>query len=708
MKKKKEPTEQRPDQLKIIHKMVLELASGNLGYRASPCGPREDLDSILSGINMLGEELQASTVSLEYLKSIYKGIVDMCIVLTPEKLIKSVNTPLTKLLQYEEKHLLGKPFNFLYKDEMQPSESQVYEALYSRGFFYNINTHFITSQGKGIPVLCSCSLLYDNKKNITGILYIAKDVSEQKKYEEALHQRKELFELALRASNDGIWDWDLQNQNYYFSTRWKAMLGYKPNELADTLDSWDQTIHPEDKVAALQQLEDFNQGKTSEFNAIHRYYHKNGSILYMFSRCIHHKDSEGNILRMIWAHTDITFQKMTELELKNAKEQAEAANLAKSDFLANIGHEIGTPLNSIIGLTEQLLSSDLNEELREYLSMIEISGKNLSRLLLDLLDLNKIETGKLVLDNEIFNFTHTISSALKPYEFMAQEKGLNFSIHFDKSIAMENFQGDPFRIVQILINLITNSIKFTSEGTIKISFRLVKDAALKKDEAYIQGVVADSGRGISPEKQGIIFNRFEQGDQIINRNFGGSGLGLVIVKQLVDLMEGEVSVVSPAPYNLLSSEPGTEFRFLIKVKKVFVEKVKNEVVLNKTGKQLVLEKEYKILMVEDNEMNQYIANKTLKEIGFEVEFVNNGLKAVEVALNKDFDLILMDTEMPVMNGIEAIKMLREKFYTKPILIILSDNDKEVIAKGLEAGMNGYIEKPFEKTVIFDAISKVLN
>lgn len=693
--------DKRTEQLEQINILVLELASGNFNFRINTLGENDELDSIVTGINMLGEELQASTVSLNYLNSIYKGIVDMCIVLDPEHVIISINEKVRTLLQYEEKELIGKPISFICDSIYATSDTFSKEILEKEGFYYNIERNFKAKNGATIPVSCSGSLLYDNKKRVSGILYIAKDVSVQKKNEEELKKSKELIELALRASNDGIWDWDLTNHQFYFSPRWKEMLGYADDEFLNSLEAWEDSIFPEDKEIALQRLDEYNEGKVPEFKEIQRYYHKNGQTLYILSRCIHQKDESGRVTRMIWAHTDITFQKQAELDLQIAKEQAEAANMAKSLFLTNMSHEIRTPLNAILGFTNHLLGSALSDDQRKFLSLIDTSGKNLSKLLCDILDLSKIETGKLELDYQEFNFRDSISSTLEPYKFIANDKRLAFELTFDESIPTGNIISDPLRINQVIINLVANSIKFTKEGSIKVNFAAKEDPSLKEDEVFIEVKVTDTGLGIPAEKKDVIFERFNQADNSVTRKYGGSGLGLTIVRQMVHLLGGEVDFKSPAP----GTKQGTEFTFLIKIK--LIKEIKQNRKIKTSSGDLFFNKVYKVLVVEDNEMNQILAMNVLQDIGIEAILVENGLEAVEKVDREDFDLILMDIQMPVMNGIEATKLIRAKKFRKPILALSANVGTEDIGNCFEAGMNLHIAKPFTKEEIFDALSRFL-
>lgn len=688
-----------------IYRLIIELASGNFGYRLEPSDREDEMDAIIAGINMLGEELQASVVSRDYLTSMFEGVVDMLIVLNPDGSIQNINSTAAKLLAYPKQELTGKSFSLLsYTNSPGHPLEKFIQKLYTENHCYNIEDQFLASNGKRIPVSCSFSLLYDQQKIISGILCIAKDITLQKPAEEELKRSKEFFELALQASNDGIWDWDLITNQIYFSPRWKHMLGYADHELADSLDTWKKVMYRDDYLLALTSIEAYNNGLLTELKLIQRYHHKNGSLVYMLSRGIHHKNESGQVIRMIWAHTDITSQKLAEIELQKAKVQAEMANKSKSRFLSNMSHEIRTPLNGILGFTDFLMQTRLSAEQAEYLQLLKTSGHNLSKLLGDILDLNKIEEGKLSLENINFNLREVISSFIKPYHYMAEEKNLDFRLTFDPLIPYDAITGDPSRINQIMVNLLGNALKFTREGGIAVHFELVPSHSSTKEEICIRGSVADTGPGIPTDKQKAIFETFTQADNSVTRKFGGSGLGLSIVRQLAALMGGETGVNSPAlPKPFPAADPGSEFWFTFKLT-IRAVQVPDKPKQNDTGKKLHFELPYTILVVEDNQVNQMIASKILKDLGAQVSIAENGQEGLEKAVQNNFDVIFMDIQMPVMDGYSATQMLRKHGYHKPIIGLSANVYKEDVEKCLQSGMNAHLAKPFSKEEIFRIVT----
>lgn len=379
--------------------------------------------------------------------------------------------------------------------------------------------------------------------------------------------------------------------------------------------------------------------------------------------------------------------------LKETKEQAEIANRAKGSFLANMSHEIRTPLNGILGFTEIMLTENLSDEHRFYLETIRSSGKNLAQLINDILDLSKIESGKLELEKIEFNLSKVINANINAQKPLAEQKGLKLSLDIDQSIPKEVL-GDPVRIGQIFTNLIGNAVKFTEEGCINISVSLINQ---KDDELTIEGRVKDTGIGIPPGKEETIFQTFTQSDETITRRFGGTGLGLSIVKSLVSQMGGNISVNSPVNKEKNS---GTEFIFSIKLA---LPKGKYDNNFNDSEAEKLNPVE--ILIVDDNRVNLIVAQKMLEHCGASVTTAISGKDAIEKVKLKDFGIILLDIQMPEIDGYKTATILRGSGYKKPIIALSASAYREDIRKSLDAGMNDHIQKPFTIKQLVSAINK---
>ena len=409
--------------------------------------------------------------------------------------------------------------------------------------------------------------------------------------------------------------------------------------------------------------------------------------------------------------SDITIRKQTERKLsenltylvKMNKELAEAKRLAeesvkvKQDFMANMSHEIRTPMNAIIGFTNLLLKSELSAEQKKFLENIKDSGENLIVIINDILDFSKIEAGKLTIENSEFNLDKLLDVLYEMFKHKAEEKSISFSIEKDDQLP-SFFMGDSVRINQVLMNLLSNSLKFTSEGHVKVKLKKLGE---KENQVNIEFRVEDTGIGIDEEKQKTIFESFTQAQSDTTRKYGGTGLGLTIVKKLVNLMNGEVSLVSEL-------DKGSAFVFNIPLT---VSSTKKEVIAEPDEKVEV--GRLNILLAEDNELNQILAKRVLNNFGFDVEIAENGKIAVEMFKEKDYDIILMDIMMPEMDGLEATRIIRKEMNPPkcniPILamtaFIFTDEDDN---KYLSSGMNDYILKPFNPDKLYNKIADLVN
>jgi PAS domain S-box-containing protein len=397
---------------------------------------------------------------------------------------------------------------------------------------------------------------------------------------------------------------------------------------------------------------------------------------------------------------DITERKRIEEELHAAKEYAENASLSKSRFLANMSHEIRTPISAILGFTSLLKQQPLSVESLEYLNYISASGEILLKLIGDVLDLTKIEEGKFELLEEPFHLKEVLTSNLSPYRFRAHEKGLQFELVFDDNLPIYAI-GDYGKLSQIVINLIGNALKFTKQGGIKIRFS-AQQASVPGQPVWLKVSVTDTGIGIPEEKLKLIFQSFTQADSSVSREYGGSGLGLSIVKELVERMGGKLGVESSMNF---SEGTGSTFWFTIPIQETSALDVPAQA-NQRTFAELDYKGELHVLVVDDNEINQRLAGAMLQKMGCKVTLAGNGQEAIQKLLETPFQLILMDIQMPLMNGYQATVYIRTTLkLTIPILGLSANVYKEEIEQCYQSGMNDYLGKPYTEINLREKVLK---
>ena len=402
----------------------------------------------------------------------------------------------------------------------------------------------------GNRVICETVLvlLRDETSEATiGTISVYHDITDRALAQQALRISQERLKLALDSTEDGLWDWQLDTGECYFSPRWLEMLDYQPGDLEENISAWEPLVHPDDRRLVNSELQAHLDGKIPIYELEHRLRKKSGDWCWVLGRGkVVERDRNGQPLRMVGTNIDITERKKSEKELKKAKTMAEAANLAKSQFLANMSHEIRTPMNGILGMAGLLVGMDLSQTQKDFVQTIHASADNLLTILNDILDFSKLEAGEMQLEMLEFNIASCVDDVVKLLSTQADNKGLNLAHSIAPNIP-ETLLGDPSRLRQILINLVGNAIKFTASGEVKISLEVVHNDSSShqaRNQARIRFEIADTGIGITQTDIDKLFRSFSQVDASNTREYGGTGLGLAICKQLVDLMRGEIGVES--------------------------------------------------------------------------------------------------------------------------------------------------------------------
>lgn len=410
-----------------------------------------------------------------------------------------------------------------------------------------------------------------------------------------------------------------------------------------------------------------------------------------------YRDGSGRPLRLVGAMQDITERKRSEAAMAEAKEAAEASNRAKSAFLATMSHEIRTPLNGVLGMAQAMAAEDLSETQRDRLKIIRESGEILLAILNDVLDLSKIEAGKLDLETIDFDLGEIARGAHAAFTALANRQGLAFE--FDIEAARGVYRGDPTRLRQILYNLISNALKFTQEGEIRVT--------AKRIEGGLSITVSDTGVGIPADRLKTLFSKFSQVDASTTRRFGGTGLGLAICRELAELMGGGVAV---------SSAPGIGSDFTLTLPLLRVGDSEEAHSLQGDSPNLpgalAPMAALRVLAAEDNAVNQLVLKTLLAQIGVEPVLVANGRDAVQAWEDGDWDLVLMDVQMPEMDGLTATSLIRQRERETsrartPVIALTANAMSHQIAAYFEAGMDGHIAKPIEARKLFQLIETVL-
>jgi PAS domain S-box-containing protein len=516
---------------------------------------------------------------------------------------------------------------------------------------------------------------------------------------QSLAMSEERFTLAIEGTQDGIWDWNITSNEVVFSKNWKSMLGYEESDVGTQLDDWKLRVHPDDVEPVIQKIEEHFRGESEIYEAQMRMLCKDKSYKFILARGRAVFNDQGEPIRMVGFHTDMSEKKVLEDNLVKAKTEAENANHAKSDFLANMSHEIRTPLNGILGLTELLIKTPLNRQQSEYLDKSKRSSEALLHVINDILDYSKIEAGKLDLERIPFNIEEVLINIRDLFEYQTTQKGLELVIHSQFSDTTY-LTGDSLRLTQVLTNLVGNALKFTEKGSIRVDVNLLKRQGMT---VVVQFCVEDSGIGMSKDIQENLFQEFSQADSSITRKYGGTGLGLAISKELVSMMGGDLTLESEVGV-------GSIFSFICEFTIKELSSKKSDTVIENSFESTQVLKNKKVLLVEDNEINQVVLSGILDEFQINIDIANNGEEAVSCAKKMQYDLILMDLQMPIMDGFEATKSIRTlSSYKKIPIFALSaavmQQDKE---RTQDAGMDEHLAKPIDQVKLVSTMVNYLS
>ncbi|WP_415906745.1 response regulator [Neptuniibacter sp. QD72_48] len=743
------------------------------------------------------------------------------------------NEAFLKITGYNEGEVIGKNHRFLSGEKTDlKALGQISKALKAH---QSVNVEVINYTKDKTPFWndVSISPVFDEHNNLTAFVGVENDITDKIKREQELSETARQLELVVDSTNVGVWDLKVQTGELNLNERWAEIIGYTLDELHPIdIEKFHQFTHPNDSDISQRLFDIYSNSSEDRHSFELRMKHKQGHWIWVLNASkVVERDIDGNPIRIIGTHLDITDQKLSEEYLLKAKNEAEQASVAKSEFLANMSHEIRTPMNGVIGITNILLDSGLNPQQLEYANTVKNSADSLLTIINDILDFSKVESGKLELESVDFDMGQLLDEIGTSLGMRAQEKNLEL-ICPATSITDQWFNADPSRIRQILVNLIGNACKFTEKGEVAVFYESTQ-VSTKQSKILIK--VVDTGIGLNKEQQTRLFERFSQADGSTTRKYGGTGLGLSISRQLVELMGGEIGVdsqlghgstfwisltlthatskpisqpiealhskrilvVDPNETNLhllgdiltswkidyeLTTKPETgleklksaaanntpfditiinqelsdmdaiEFATrckhepLVTSTKLLVQTVSNQTfdkskyaenglhhliakpinqsqlfnklldlvqvkqqntyVKSANDRKAAFSFNSKVLLVEDNITNQAVARALLEQLGLKIDVAANGEEALSALEMIQYDLVFMDCQMPVMDGYEASRSIRQnkKFKDLPIVAMTANamaGDRE---KCLEAGMDDYITKPINSKDLIQALN----
>ncbi len=533
----------------------------------------------------------------------------------------------------------------------------------------------------------------DAAGRIGGVVAMDCDITDMVASLERAERSERRLQLAIEIANFMFYDVDRRSGELTVGGARGGFYDHPPTYEELAADPW-SAIHPDDRETA-RALWDKQIRAGEPFRAEHRLNRADGKEVWVHAGAEVIRDADGKPLRLIGVMKDVTERRQAQQALVAARDAAEAANRAKSDFLANMSHEIRTPLNGIVGVAAALGRTRLTAEQAEMVELIQTSGAALETILTDILDFSRIEAGRLKLRIERFELGGCLRSAANLFATSARDKGLTFSVGVGQG-AEAMFEGDAGRIRQVLFNLLSNAVKFTREGGIEVRAAVIGET---DDGAQVEISVADTGIGFDEATKARLFERFEQGDGSNTREFGGSGLGLAISRSLAEAMGGMLDA---------ASTPGEGSRFVLSLplKRAGAGNTMPE----PAAEAPALEQAPRVLLAEDHAVNRRVVELILDAADVELVCVENGRAAVEAARGGSFDLILMDMQMPEMDGLTAISAIRadEKRRRRPPTAIwgLSANAlPEHAEASLEAGADGHLAKPVSAPALFQVLAE---
>ncbi|MBE9145271.1 chemotaxis protein CheB [Planktothrix mougeotii] len=718
--------QQIPIELEVINQITGESLLMRVNSYRGEDSNNQGIVITFVNINELKSIQNALQASKNWLENIYSNSpVGLCLLDQDLKFVK-INENLAKINHLSVAECLGKTGQELFPDWANIYEPFMRQVLETGEAIRNVEFQTLTPIFKQTRYWIGnyYPVVLENQQPGVGAVFT--EITQQKQIQQELERSQNCLEEAQSIAHLGNWQLNLQTQKVRWSKELFNIIGFDFNLGEPSLQQLITKIHIDDQVEFRQALEQLKTQGTSynldcriirHYDGVIRYINAIGKPIYNEQNQI--TDIYGTIL-------DISDRKQAEIALSKAKEAAEAGTKAKSDFLANMSHEIRTPMNGLIGITQVLSRTNLSDEQKKLVNMIRESGNHLLKIINDILNFSKIESGHIELEEQRFILTDVIQSVCDLLQGEVLNKKIDLTYEIDSDIPTE-FLGDSFRLSQILLNLVGNAVKFTDQGIVKITVngQLIsgnkqQQLALNQGEYYeLMIAIHDQGIGIENHQLNQLFQPFTQGDTSMSRKYGGTGLGLVISQNLINLMGGKIWVESfgniggNPPQNWvfnseISQTQGSIFYFTLVLQMIAEIDMNAPTTPESDQPEIIFDQvPLKILIADDDLINQQFLLLLFDEFCcYTADIVNNGLEVLEKLKTQSYDVIFMDMQMPQMDGITATKMIRQSAQAQPWIIAVTANIlDEKIEQCFQAGMNDYLSKPILVENFLHVLSK---
>ena len=675
--------------------------------------PVKDPDGAITGYIAIKHDVtsrRANEDAQAFLAAIVQGSHDAIIAYSPVGTILTWNRGAAALLGYSAEEAIGQPTSMLVPPERLPNLASLTQHVLQGNHETRYTAMGLQKDGRIVHVFITASPIRNSAGEVTAIALLIRDMTEHRKSEQRVRESEERFRTMADSCPSLMWVTSPNGETEFINREYRRFCGLIVEQAQQ--GDWQSLLHPDDAPGYVEAFQNAVAEHT-RFSAEVRVRRADGAWRLVGTNAEPRLSAVGEYMGHIGLSADITERKREQEALRMAKLEAEAegaranslareaerANAAKSEFLANMSHEIRTPMNGVLGMTGLLLDTELTAEQRRYAELARGSGESLLQLINDILDFSKIEAKKLELETIDFDLRVLLDNLASILSATAQAKGIELLCRTDPAVPSA-LRGDPGRLRQVLTNLAGNAIKFTDHGEVVVRVELTEEG---ESDSVLRFSVRDTGIGIGKDKIGVLFEKFSQVEVSTTRKYGGTGLGLAISKQLVEMMGGHVGVMS-------EEGRGSEFWFTVRLgrSREMEAKAKGAHPEAQTTARL----NGSILVAEDNSTNREVALGILRKLGLRADAVSNGAEAIKALESIPYDLVLMDMRMPVMDGLEASRQIRNPqsavlHHDIPIVALTANAMESDRRSCLAAGMNDFVPKPILKGVLRDVLGKWL-